>query len=121
MIRRIAQILATLSLLLTAGGAALAEMRLNLQDPQTVIAHEIYDLHNFMLLICTVIFIAVFGVMFYSIVKHRKSVGHQAANFHESTTVEIALDRRAVPDRHRHGAAGDQGAGRHEGHLQPPT
>jgi cytochrome c oxidase subunit 2 len=41
------------------------------------------------LIICTVIFIAVFGVMFYSIYKHRKSLGHQAASFHESTTVEI--------------------------------
>jgi heme/copper-type cytochrome/quinol oxidase subunit 2 len=37
-----------------------------------------------------VIFIAVFGVMFYSILKHRKSVGHKAANFHESVAVEIA-------------------------------
>jgi cytochrome c oxidase subunit 2 len=47
-------------------------------------------LHNFMLIVCTVIFIAVFGVMFYSIIKHRKSKGARAANFHESTTVEIA-------------------------------
>jgi cytochrome c oxidase subunit 2 len=42
-----------------------------------------------MLIICAVIFIAVFGVMFYSIFKHRKSLGHKAASFHESTTVEI--------------------------------
>ena len=47
-------------------------------------------LHNFMLIVCLVIFIAVFGVMFYSILKHRKSVGHKAANFHESVVVEIA-------------------------------
>jgi cytochrome c oxidase subunit 2 len=40
--------------------------------------------------ICLVIFVAVFGVMFYSILKHRKSVGHKAANFHESIVVEIA-------------------------------
>ena len=43
-----------------------------------------------MLIVCLVIFIAVFGVMFYSIFKHRKSKGHRAANFHESVTVEIA-------------------------------
>jgi heme/copper-type cytochrome/quinol oxidase subunit 2 len=43
-----------------------------------------------MLAICLVIFLAVFGVMFYSIWKHRKSVGHKSANFHESTAVEIA-------------------------------
>jgi cytochrome c oxidase subunit 2 len=43
-----------------------------------------------MMIICLVIFVAVFGVMFYSIWKHRRSVGHQPANFHESTAVEIA-------------------------------
>jgi cytochrome c oxidase subunit II len=43
-----------------------------------------------MLVICVVIFVGVFGVMFYSILKHRKSVGHKAANFHESLAVEIA-------------------------------
>jgi cytochrome c oxidase subunit 2 len=37
-----------------------------------------------------VIFVAVFGVMFYSIYAHRKSRGHKAENFHESTAVEIA-------------------------------
>jgi cytochrome c oxidase subunit 2 len=31
----------------------------------------------------------VFGVMFYSIFKHRKSVGHKAAQFHENTLVEV--------------------------------
>ena len=36
------------------------------------------------------LFRSVFGVMFYSILKHRKSVGHKSANFHESTAVEIA-------------------------------
>ena len=42
-----------------------------------------------MLITCVVIFIAVFSVMFYSIWKHRKSVGHKPANFHESVTVEV--------------------------------
>ncbi len=70
------------------GGPAVNEF--NLQPPGTQIAIDQIWLHNFMLVICTVIFIAVFGVMFYSIVKHRKSKGARAANFHESTTVEIA-------------------------------
>jgi cytochrome c oxidase subunit II len=55
----------------------------------TQIAHQQYNLHVFMLVICTVIFLGVFGVMFYSIFKHRKSKGFKPANFHESTTVEI--------------------------------
>jgi cytochrome c oxidase subunit 2 len=70
------------------GGPAVRQ--LNLQPPVTQIAREIYSIHNMMLVICLVIFIAVFGVMFYSILKHRKSLGHKAATFHESTAVEIA-------------------------------
>lgn len=61
----------------------------NLQEPQTVIAREMYDLHTVILVICLVIFIGVFGAMFYSVIKHRKSAGHKAAHFHENTTVEI--------------------------------
>ncbi|MBV8259454.1 MAG: cytochrome c oxidase subunit II [Paraburkholderia sp.] len=69
------------------GGPAVNEI--NLQPPVTRIAEELYNLHMMMLLLCTVIFIGVFGVMFYSIYAHRKSKGHKAAHFHESTTVEI--------------------------------
>ncbi len=60
-----------------------------LQDPETPIARQIYSLHSLIFWICVVIFVAVFGMMFYAIVNHRKSVGHKAAQFHESTTVEI--------------------------------
>lgn len=70
------------------GGPAVLQM--NFQPPVTQIAQQIYDLHHLMLIICIVIFLAVFGVMFYSILKHRKSLGHKSASFHESTGVEIA-------------------------------
>ena len=70
------------------GGPAVRQ--LNLHPPVTKIAEEQVWLHWFMLIICTVIFVAVFGVMFYSIWKHRKSVGHKASTFHESLKVEIA-------------------------------
>jgi cytochrome c oxidase subunit 2 len=70
------------------GGPAVNQF--NLASPVTRIAVEQHFLHWMMLIICTVIFLAVFGVMFYSIWKHRKSKGAQAANFHESVTVEIA-------------------------------
>ena len=63
--------------------------QLNLPEGVTKIAQEQSWLHWYMMIICTVIFLAVFGVMFYSIWKHRKSKGHKAANFHESVTVEI--------------------------------
>jgi len=71
-----------------AGGPA--RNQLDLHPPVTKIATEVQWLHNFMLIVCLVIFIAVFGVMFYSIIKHRKSVGHKSAHFHESVAVEIA-------------------------------
>ena len=70
------------------GGPAVNQ--LNLHAPVTQIAVQQFWLHNFMLVVGLVIFVAVFGVMFYSIIKHRKSVGHKAANFHESVAVEIA-------------------------------
>src|SRR5215813_1876550 len=58
--------------------------QINLQPPVTKIAEELYSLHMWMLVLCTVIFVAVFGVMFYSVFAHRKSKGHKPANFHES-------------------------------------
>nr|WP_261818299.1 cytochrome c oxidase subunit II [Vibrio gallicus] len=55
----------------------------------TEISGKVYDLHMLIFYICVAIAIVVFGVMFYSIFKHRKSKGAVAANFHESTKVEI--------------------------------
>jgi len=66
------------------------ELQLNMQAPVTGIGSYIYSLHNWMMVVCLVIFIGVFGVMFYSVFKHRKSLGHKPATFHESTSVEIA-------------------------------
>lgn len=68
---------------------ATAAWDLNLQSPVTPLAREILDLHNLIMLVCLVIFIVVFGVMFYSLYAHRKSRGHEAAQFHDSTTMEI--------------------------------
>ena len=69
------------------GGPAVNQ--LNLHPPVTKIAEEQHFLHWMMLIICTVIFVAVFSVMFYSIWKHRRSKGAKSANFHESVTVEV--------------------------------
>lgn len=70
------------------GGPAVNQ--LDLHPPVTKIAAELQWLHNYIMIICVVIFIGVFGVMFYSILKHRKSKGAKPANFHESVAVEIA-------------------------------
>jgi len=88
--------LAGASLLVSHAASAVSDMpggpavrQLNLAEPVTKIAEQIHWLNWMMLIICTVIFIAVFGVMFYSIFKHRKSKGAKAASFHESITVEV--------------------------------
>ncbi|NWG39404.1 MAG: cytochrome c oxidase subunit II [Hydrogenophilaceae bacterium] len=70
-------------------GAVWADYQLNLREPQSALARDVYDIHTMINLVCLAIFIVVFGAMFYSIWKHRKSKGHQAAHFHESTTVEV--------------------------------
>jgi cytochrome c oxidase subunit II len=95
--RRVAELSLTLGALLASHAAVAvgnlpggpAVNQLDLHPPITDIAADQRWLHYFMLVICTVIFLAVFGVMFYSIFKHRKSKGAKSANFHESTTVEI--------------------------------
>ena len=69
------------------GGPAV--MQMNLTPAVTKIAEEQHFLHAMMMAICLVIFVAVFAVMFYSIWKHRKSVGHKPATFSESVTVEV--------------------------------
>lgn len=64
--------------------------QLNMRPGVTEVSQEIFSLHMGIFWICTVIGVAVFAVMFYSMWKHRKSVGHEAAQFHESHLLEIA-------------------------------
>ena len=70
-------------------GSAQAAYQLNLKAPVTEIAGQIYDLHMLIVYVCLAIFVVVFSVMFYSIYKHRKSVGHQAVQFHEHHMLEV--------------------------------
>jgi cytochrome c oxidase subunit II len=69
------------------GGPAVNQ--LNFAPAATKIAEEQHWLHWFMMIICTVIFVIVFGVMFYSILKHRKSVGHKSQELPEPIWVEL--------------------------------
>ena len=75
--------------LLVTPGVALAEWGLNFPKPVSPIAQEQYDLHMLITWIVTVIFIIVFGIMFYSIINHRKSKGAKAAQFSHSTKAEV--------------------------------
>jgi len=86
--------LATCSVLMLMSAVALAygpeAGQVNMEPGATAVGENIYSLHMIILIICTVIGVAVFGVMFYSIIYHRKSKGAVASHFHESTKVEIA-------------------------------
>ena len=75
--------------LLLWSAAVPAAYELNMTPGVTPISRQVYDLHMLIFWICVWIGIGVFGVMFYSIYHHRKSRGAVAAQFHESTTVEI--------------------------------
>ncbi len=68
---------------------AIAAWGVNLQPPVSPIGHDILELHNLILLICLIIFVVVFSFMFYSLYAHRKSKGHEAAQFTHSTKAEV--------------------------------
>ena len=79
----------------TAGALAVfaslanAAWELNLQMPVTALARRVYDLHTLLTWVIFIIFVGVFAVVTWSIIFHRKSRGHKAADFHDNTTVEI--------------------------------
>ena len=75
--------------LLLSPGISLAELKLNMTEGVTPISREVHDLHMLVLWIVTIVGIAVFGVIIYSLINHRKSKGAVAAQFHESTTIEV--------------------------------
>ena len=82
-----ARLVAALALL--SSPSAWADWAVNMTRGVTAISRETYDLHMIIFWICVVIAIVVFGVMFWSVIWHRKSKGAKPAQFHESTLVEI--------------------------------
>ncbi len=80
---------ATLATTLLACASALADYQMDILPPASPMAQDAYDLHFGVLWVCVAIFFIVFGAMFWSIFKHRRSAGAQAAQFHENTTIEI--------------------------------
>ena len=89
--KKLSRILSALAGLATVvgTGSARADWALNLTEGVTPMSRDIYDLHMMVLWIVTVVGVLVFSVMIYSIIKHRKSKGAKAAQFHEKTSAEI--------------------------------
>ncbi len=68
---------------------ATGQSNYNLTQGVTDISHKVYELHMTIFYVCIVIGLIVFGLMFIAMLKHRKSKGAKAAQFHESTFIEI--------------------------------
>ncbi len=66
-----------------------AKWETNLTKGVTELSREVYDLHMLVMWVCVAIGVLVFSLMIYSMIKHRKSLGHEPATFHESTKIEI--------------------------------
>ncbi len=66
-----------------------ADWALNMPRGVTELSAETYALHMMALWVCVAIGAVVFGVMFVSLVKHRKAAGAVPATFSHSTTAEI--------------------------------
>ena len=89
MFSRTWQRLSSVVLGLLSAPAAMADWELNMTRGVTEVSQSIYELHMLIFWICVWIGVAVFGVMFYSIFKHRKSKGAVASQFHESLGLEV--------------------------------
>jgi cytochrome c oxidase subunit 2 len=84
---RVVSLLAGLVTIVTSGAAQ--AIAWYFQSPASKMAQDIDTLHQVVMWIIVVIFVGVFGFMFYACFAHRKSIGHKAEQFHENTTVEI--------------------------------
>ena len=81
--------LAGSAVLLAASAPGFADYHVDILPPASPIAAEAYALHWGILWVCVAIFVVVFGAMFWSIFKHRRSMGAKASQFHENTTIEV--------------------------------
>ncbi len=62
----------------------------NMPQGVTGISAEVYSLHNTIFLVCVGIGVVVFGVMFYALLNHRKSLGVEPARWHDNFWLEVA-------------------------------
>ena len=79
----------TLGVLAAAFSGLALGLEWNLQPAVTRIASDVHSLHEYVMIVVTVIFVGVFGFMFYSVFAHRKDKNHKAATWHENTLVEV--------------------------------
>lgn len=83
------QYLVALYFFMRANWVLAQDPKYNMPRGVTDISHQVYDLHMIIFYICCAIAFIVFGLMFWSILYHRKSKGVQPEQFHGSLKVEI--------------------------------
>lgn len=86
----IAKAAALPALLVGVSGAAYADWAVNMPGGVTPLSRDVHDLHMLIFWIVVIIGILVFGAIFWSLIKHRKSRGAVPAKWHESMSAEIA-------------------------------
>lgn len=86
---RILSILCTLATSPMALAAEADAWQMNMFKGVTPLSRDMYSLHMTAMYVCAAIGVVVFGVMFYSLIYHRKSKGYQPANFHDNVKLEI--------------------------------
>lgn len=78
------------TLCLCAVSSAWAEpVSFNMTQGATHISRDVYNLHMTIFYICCAIALVVFGLMFWSILRHRKASGKAPAQFHGSVKMEL--------------------------------
>lgn len=88
---KLCKLLVTLCALVCAPNvlAAADHWQLNMFEGVTPLSKDMYYLHMLAIAVCAVIGVVVFGIMIYSLIHHRKSVGYKPATFHDNTRLEI--------------------------------
>ena len=90
--RRVFGLLGFLSSLMLAQMAIAEESvrsKVNMPVGVTPVSQDVFGLHMVIFWICVAIGVVVFGIMFYSMIVHRKANGAKASNFHDSTALEV--------------------------------
>ena len=72
-----------------ASTSVFADYAVDILEPASPMAQDAYNLHWGIMWVCVAIFFIVFGAMFWSVFKHRRSAGAKAAQFHENFTIEV--------------------------------
>ena len=70
-----------LAALMLVPGLARADFSWNFPDPVTPLARDTYGVHNQFMVIIVAMFVVVFAIMIYSMIRHRKSAGAKPDGF----------------------------------------